>query len=91
MKFVDIIGNDLTARFISFLNILTDFLINLAGNLFRIITLLVEVPPEKDLMSFPFAEGNRPQDVAHAILRDHVANDPGGPLNVALRSGTDLF
>ena len=75
MQLVDVLRDDLPALLIGILDILADFLINLAGNLFRVIALIVEIASQKHLVVMAFTERNRPQHITHAVLRDHAAHD----------------
>ena len=58
-----------------------DLPVDLDRGVFRVVLLLGEVPPEKDLL-FLLAEGHGPQLLAHAPLADHPVGDLGGALDV---------
>ena len=52
---------------------------------------MIEIASQEHLMLGTLAVGNRPQDVAHAVLRDHAAHDARRMLNVLRSARRDLL
>ena len=66
-----------------------DLLVDLVGDLGRVVRVRREVPPEEHLV-VGLAERLRAELLAHAEARDHLLGELGGPLDVVAGTGGDV-